>query len=44
MAFLVKQVLTLEECLHIIEKVEKNPSENRIDGAKGLGLSPSTLN
>jgi hypothetical protein len=44
MAFPVKQVQTLEERLHIIEEVEKTPSEKRIDVAKQLGLPPSTLN
>jgi hypothetical protein len=44
MAFPVKQVRTLEEWLHVIEEVEKNPSEKRIDVAKQLGLPPSTLN
>jgi hypothetical protein len=34
MAFPVKQVRTLEERLRIIEEVEKNPSEKRIDIAK----------
>jgi hypothetical protein len=44
MACLVKQVRTLEERLHIIEEVEKNPSEKRLDIAKRLGLPPSILN
>jgi predicted transcriptional regulator len=44
MAFPVKQVRTLEEQLHIIEEVDKTPSEKRIDVAKRLGLPPSTLN
>jgi hypothetical protein len=44
MAFSVKQVRTLEERLLIIEEVEKNLSEKRIDVAKRLGLPPSTLN
>jgi DNA-binding IclR family transcriptional regulator len=43
-AFPVKQVRTLEQQLRIIEEVEKNPSEKRIDVAKQLGLPPSTLN
>jgi hypothetical protein len=43
MAFPVKQVRTLEERLHIIEKVEKNSSEKRIDVARQLGLPPSML-
>jgi hypothetical protein len=30
----LKQVRTLEEQLRIIEEVEKNPSEKRIDVAK----------
>jgi hypothetical protein len=34
MAFSVKQVRTLEERWRIIEEVEKNPSEKRIDVAK----------
>jgi hypothetical protein len=34
MAFPVRQVQTLEERLHIIEEVEKNSSEKRIDIAK----------
>jgi hypothetical protein len=44
MAFPVKQVRTSEERLCIIEEVEKNASEKRIDVAKQLGLPPSTLN
>jgi hypothetical protein len=39
----MKQVRTLEG-LCIIEEVEKNPSEKRIDVAKRLGLPPSMLN
>jgi hypothetical protein len=38
MAFPVKQVRTLEEQLRIIEEVEKNPSEKKIDVAKQLSL------
>jgi hypothetical protein len=34
MVFPVKQVRTLEERVLIIEEVEKNPSEKRIDIAK----------
>lgn len=44
MAFPCKKVRTLEERLRIIEEVEKNPTEKRIDIAKRLGLPPSTLN
>ncbi|PSN37927.1 hypothetical protein C0J52_12231 [Blattella germanica] len=44
MAFPVKQVRTLEQRLRIIEEVEKNPKEKRVDIAKRLGLPPSTLN
>jgi hypothetical protein len=44
MAFPVKQVWALEKLLHIIEEVEKNPSEKRTDVAKQLGLPPPTLN
>jgi hypothetical protein len=40
----VKQVRTLHERVKIIEEVEKNPSEKRIDIAKRLGLAPSTSN
>jgi hypothetical protein len=43
MAFPVKQVQTLEQ-LRIIEEVEKNRTEKRIDIVQGLGLPPSTLN
>jgi hypothetical protein len=34
----------LHERLKIIEEVEKNLTEKRIDIAKCLGLAPSTLN
>ena len=39
-----KQVRILHDRLKIIEKVEKNPEEKRVDIAKRLGLSVSTLN
>jgi hypothetical protein len=39
-----KQVRTLHKRLKIIEEVEKNPTEKRIDIAKRLGLAPSMLN
>jgi hypothetical protein len=39
-----KQVRTLHERLKIVEEVEKNPGEKRVDIAKRLGLAPSTLN
>jgi hypothetical protein len=44
MAFPVKQVWISEERLHIIEEVEKTPSQKRTDVAKQLSLPPSTLN
>jgi hypothetical protein len=44
MAFPVKQVRASEELLHILEEVQKNPSEKRTDIAKQLGLPLSTLN
>ena len=39
-----KHVRTLHDRLKIIEEVEKNPGEKRVDIAKPLGLSASTLN
>jgi predicted transcriptional regulator len=39
-----KQVRTLHDRLKIIEEVEKNPGEKRVDIAKRLGLPASTLN
>ena len=39
-----KQVHTLQERPGIMEEVEKNPTEKRVDIAKRLGLPPSTLN
>ena len=39
-----KHVRTLHDRLKIIEEVEKNPGEKRVDIAKRLGLSTSTLN
>jgi hypothetical protein len=39
-----KQVRTQHERLKIVEEVEKNPGEKRVDIAKRLGLAPSTLN
>ena len=39
-----KHVRTLHDRLKIIEEVEKNPGEKRVDIAKRLGLSASTLN
>ena len=38
-----KHVRTLHDRLKIIEEVEKNPAEKRVDIAKRLGLSASTL-
>jgi len=35
---------TLHDRLKIIEEVEKNPAEKRVDIAKRLGFSASTLN
>jgi transposase len=40
----VKKVRTLQERLKIVEEVEKNPIEKRVDVAKRLGISASTLN
>lgn len=40
----VKKVRTLQERLKIIEEVEKNPSEKRVNVAKRLGIAASTLN
>lgn len=40
----VKKVRTLQERLNIIEEVEKNPAEKRVDVAKRLGIAASTLN
>jgi predicted transcriptional regulator len=39
-----KLVRTLHDRLKIIEEVEKKPGEKRVDIAKRLGLSASTLN
>jgi hypothetical protein len=39
-----KQVRTLHEQLKIVQEVEKNPGEKRVNIAKRLGLAPSTLN
>ena len=39
-----KHVRTLHDRLKIIEEVEKNPAEKRVDIAKRLGLAASTLN
>ena len=38
-----KHVRTLHDRLKIIQEVEKNPGEKRVDIAKRLGLSASTL-
>lgn len=39
-----KKTRTLAEKLKIIQDVENNPNEKRVDIAKRLGLTPSTLN
>lgn len=39
-----KEVRTLNERLKVIEEVERNPNEKKVDVAKRLGLPPSTLN
>jgi hypothetical protein len=39
-----KRVRTLHDQLKIIQKVEKNPGEKRVDIAKRLGLPASTSN
>jgi predicted transcriptional regulator len=39
-----KLVRTLHDRLKIIEEIEKNPGEKRVDIAKRLGLPASTLN
>jgi hypothetical protein len=39
-----KRVKTLHDRLKIIQEVEKNPREKRVDIAKRLGLPASTLN
>jgi Mn-dependent DtxR family transcriptional regulator len=39
-----KLVRTLHDRLKIIQEVEKNPGEKRVDIAKRLGLPTSTLN
>jgi DNA-binding Lrp family transcriptional regulator len=39
-----KHVRTLHNRLKIIQEVEKNPREKRVDIAKRLGLPASTLN
>lgn len=41
---MAKQIRTLEERLHIIDEVERNPYEKKINIAKRLGIPPSTLN
>ena len=40
----MKKTRTLAEKLKIIQDVENNPREKRVDIAKRLGLAPSTLN
>jgi hypothetical protein len=44
MALPKKRVRTLHDRLKIIQEVEKNPGEKRVDIAKQLGLPASTLN
>jgi hypothetical protein len=44
MALRKKHVRTLHDQLKIIQEVEKNPGEKRVDIAKLLGLPASTLN
>jgi Mn-dependent DtxR family transcriptional regulator len=44
MALPMKRVRTLHDRLKIIQEVEKNPGEKRVDIAKRLGLPASTLN
>jgi hypothetical protein len=44
MALRKKRVRTLHDQLKIIQEVEKNPGEKRVDIAKRLGLPASTLN
>jgi hypothetical protein len=39
-----KRVRTLHDRLKIIQEVEKNPGEKRVDIAKQFGLPTSTLN
>jgi hypothetical protein len=39
-----KLVRTLHDWLKIMEEIEKNPEEKRVDIAKRLGLRASTLN
>ena len=39
-----KHVRSLHDRLKIIEEVEKNPAEKRVDIAKRLGFPASTLN
>jgi predicted transcriptional regulator len=44
MALPKMHVRTLQDRLKIIQEVEKNPGEKRVDIAKRLGLPASTLN
>jgi hypothetical protein len=44
MAQTKKEVRTLHDRLKIMEEVEKNPGEKRVDIAERLGLAASTLN
>jgi predicted transcriptional regulator len=44
MALPKKRARTLHDRLKIIQEVEKNPGEKRVDIAKRLGLPASTLN
>jgi hypothetical protein len=44
MALPKKRVRTLHDRLKIIQEVEKNPGEKRVDIAERLGLPASTLN
>jgi hypothetical protein len=44
MSLPMKRVRTLHNRLKIIQEIEKNPGEKRVDTAKQLGLPASTLN
>jgi Mn-dependent DtxR family transcriptional regulator len=44
MALRKKRVRTLHDQLKIIQEIEKNPGEKRVDIAKRIGLAASTLN
>ena len=41
---MAKQLRSLQERVHIIEEIEKNPFEKRVEAARRLSVPISTLN